>query len=161
MSWPDFHNGVASVLRIATSFKRNLPDGKGNPGHMSDLNNQQMRNWIMFHKPPLEPKCEHGGFLLAAGLLGQLDVLAPTDIYTNLKSIHEHTVIGMLLGRAASKIGSMDSQDTRYQCIHIPYLLPPSMSIEIALPIQAAALVSAGLLYKGSANRLMNEMVFK
>ena len=65
----------------------------------------------------------------------------------------------MLLGRAASKIGTMDDHDTRTLCIHIPYLLPPSLSIDISLSIQSAAVVGAGLLYKGTSNRLMTEML--
>ena len=53
----------------------------------------------------------------------------------------------------------MDDHDTRTLCIHIPYLLPPSLSIEISLSIQSAAVIGAGLLYKGTSNRLMTEML--
>lgn len=112
----------------------------------------------MYHKPE-EPKYEHGGYLLAMGLLGYLDTLHPPDIYQLLKQTHEATSIGVLLGRGASKIGSMDDLDTRTFCIHIPYLLPPSLAIEISLTIQSAAVVGAGLLYKGTSNRLMTEML--
>jgi anaphase-promoting complex subunit 1 len=76
-----------------------------------------------------------------------------------LKTTHEATAIGTLIGRAASKIGSMDDNDTRTICIHIPYLLPPNLSIDISLPIQSAAVIAAGLLYKGTQNRLMTEML--
>ena len=65
----------------------------------------------------------------------------------------------MLLGRPASKIGTMDDHDTRTQCVHIPSLLPPSMTIEISLSIQSAAVIGAGLLFKGTSNRLMTEML--
>ncbi|CDW78298.1 UNKNOWN [Stylonychia lemnae] len=150
LQWPEFHNGVASALRIAQSFRRDRDN--------SGVTQQHTRNWIMYHKPQ-EPKYEHGGFLLAIGLLGQLDTLQPTDIYQHLKSTHDATAIGMLLGRAASKIGTMDDHDTRTLCIHIPYLLPPSLSIDISLSIQSAAVVGAGLLYKGTSNRLMTEML--
>lgn len=151
VQWPEFHNGVAAALRIAQSFNKNR--GK------SDIHQaSHTRNWIMYHKP-LEPKHEHGGFLLAIGLLGQFDTLQPTDIYQHLKSTHDATTIGILLGRAASKIGTMDDHDTRTLCIHIPYLLPPTLSIDISLSIQSAAVIGAGLLYKGTSNRLMTEML--
>ena len=93
------------------------------------------------------------------GLLGQLDTLQPTDIYQHLKSTHDATTIGILLGRAASKIGTMDDHDTRTLCIHIPYLLPPTLSLEVSLSVQSAAVIGAGLLYKGTSNRLMTEML--
>ena len=112
----------------------------------------------MYHKPS-EPKFEHGGFCLAMGLLGQFDTLQPTDIYQHLKSTHDATTIGILLGRAASKLGTMDDHDTRTLCIHIPYLLPPTLSLEVSLSVQSAAVIGAGLLYKGTSNRLMTEML--
>ena len=71
-------------------------------------------------------------------------------MYQHLKTTHDATAIGLFLGRSASKIGSMDDVDTRTLCIHIPYLLPPTMNIELSLAIQSAAVFSAGLLYKGT-----------
>ncbi len=53
----------------------------------------------------------------------------------------------------------MDDVDTRTLCIHIPYLLPPNMGIELSLAIQSAAVFSAGLLYKGTQHRVMTEML--
>lgn len=76
MQWPSFHNGVATALKISSlGFKRNKGKDLANS---SSLNHA--RDWIMFHKP-LEPKNDHGGFLLGIGLLGQLDLLRPTDLY--------------------------------------------------------------------------------
>lgn len=77
----------------------------------------------MYHKPQ-EPKNEHGGFLLGIGLLGQLDSLQAPDLYQHLKSAHDSTTIGILLGRAASQMGKKDDSDTRMMCLHIPALLP-------------------------------------
>lgn len=62
IQWPSFHNGVAAALKIAQSSFSNLSSG-------SQANMTQTRNWIMYHKPQ-EPSNEHGGFLLAIGLLG-------------------------------------------------------------------------------------------
>ena len=96
--WANFHNGVAAALRIShKSFLRT-----GNHQSYSAINNT--RNWIMYHRPSV-PNTDHGGFLLGLGLLGQLDTLQPTDVYQHLKTAHDGTKIGMLLGRAASKIG--------------------------------------------------------
>ena len=45
-------------------------------------------------------------------------------------------------------------------CLHVPALLPPGFA-EIELPslVQTAALLGIGLLYQGSAHRLMTEML--
>ena len=70
LMWPNFHNGVASALRIAqSSFKRPEKSTSGikSSTHTNSMN--QARNWIMYHKPQ-EPRNEHGGFLLGIGLLG-------------------------------------------------------------------------------------------
>lgn len=72
IQWPEFHNGVSAALKIAQSLKKGLKERK--------KDSHSTKNWIMYHKPG-EPKFEHGGFLLAIGLLGQLDSLQPTDIY--------------------------------------------------------------------------------
>lgn len=55
----------------------------------------------MQHKPN-SPKADHAGFLLALGLFGLLDSLVRTDIYQHLKSMHDATVIAILLGKSAS-----------------------------------------------------------
>jgi anaphase-promoting complex subunit 1 len=112
----------------------------------------------MYHKPQ-EPSNEHGGFLLAVGLLGQLDSLSQTDIFQHLKSAHDSTTIGFLLGRAASKLGQMDDNDSRTICLHIPSLFPPNYSVEISMPTQSAAVVSAGMAFLKSSNRVITEML--
>ena len=71
ISWPEFHNGVAAGLRLAKE---------------SSVKGGNTRNWIMYQKPR-NPKFEHGGFLLAIGLLGYLDCLLSTDIYQYLKTV--------------------------------------------------------------------------
>ena len=67
--------------------------------------------------------------------------------------------MGILIGSAASKMGSMDDSLSRTLCLHIPFLLPPSFEIEISMPIQSAAILGAGLLYFGTSHRLMTEMI--
>lgn len=65
----------------------------------------------------------------------------------------------MLLGRAASKIGKQDEQDTRMMCLHIPALIPKDMSVEYSLAVQSAAVVGSGLLYMGTSNKQITEML--
>ena len=53
----------------------------------------------------------------------------------------------------------MDESDTRMMCLHIPALLPQNLLVDINLPVQSAAVVSAGLLYENTCNRLISEML--
>lgn len=64
--WPEFHNGVAAGLKLSKNSLELHPD--------------HLRTWIFYQKPDV-PKYEHGGFLLALGLLGNLESFSPTDIY--------------------------------------------------------------------------------
>ena len=121
MQWCEFHNGVSAALKISSQSFSQGP-------------NKNSRNWIMQYRPIL-PKNEHGGFLLGLGLMGQLDSLHPTDLYQHLKSAHDCTTIGVLLGRAASKTGKMDDADSRMMCLHIPALLPHTLNVEYSLPV--------------------------
>ena len=68
-------------------------------------------------------------------------------------------MIGTLLGRAASKIGTMDPQDTKTLCMHISCLLPATVSVDLALPVQSTAIMGTGLLYKGTRSRQITEFL--
>lgn len=86
--WPDFHNGVATAVRLSkTAFS-------GNQNHL--------RTWIFYQKPE-SPRYDHGGFLFGLGMLGYLSSFLPTDIYQYLKQSHDATTVGILLGLAASR----------------------------------------------------------
>lgn len=76
-----------------------------------------------------------------------------------MKTAHDSTTIGILLGRAASKIGKMDESDSKMMCLHIPALLPHTLSVDYSLPVQSAAVVGAGLLYQATSNRQITEML--
>jgi anaphase-promoting complex subunit 1 len=147
LQWPQFHNGAAEAMRIAI----NLSQQKNKEANF-------VRNWIMQHKPAT-PKPEHAGFLLSLGLFGLLDCLQNTDIYQHLKSLHDSTTIGILLGKACSKLGSMDPQYTKTLCMHITYLQPPNLYADVSLPVQSAAVIGAGLLFKGTRYRPITEML--
>jgi hypothetical protein len=143
--WPEFHNGVSQSIKLCTEFFNNK---------------SYIRNWIQFNKPNVLTY-EHGGFLYALGLLKQLDSLYSTDIYHYMKLAHDGVTIGILLGRSASKISSMEDALSRTLCLHIAYLIPSNLEINIPVTIQSAASVGLGLLYLGSGNRLMTEMLLE
>jgi len=167
--WPDFHNGVAAGLRLHSVHRHH---------HSSSIN----RAWIISNKPtkstgnPPEPVGDrsnntmnaaqnnhfHGGFLMALGLNGHLSALNTTDIYEYLTQGVVTTTVGILLGMAANKMGTCDPSVSKVLCLHIPSLLPPTFAtIEVASPVQIAAISGIGLLYQKSRHRLMTEFLLK
>ncbi|XP_054263292.1 anaphase-promoting complex subunit 1 [Macrosteles quadrilineatus] len=141
--WPLFHNGVAAGLRIAPSAA-NIDTA-----------------WITYNKPKgTEALPEHAGFLMALGLNGHLNNLAQFNTCDYLSRCHEMTSIGILLGIAATKRGTMDLNTTKMLSLHIECLLPPtSVELDIAQNVQVAALLSIGLVYQGTAHRHITEIL--
>ena len=128
----------------------------------------------------------HAGSLLSFGLLGHLSVLNRSDISDYLTKDHEPTSIAMLIGLAASNIGSADPLVSRTLYIHLPSLLFPTTSNGTSLSyatyqagmqggsgsgsgsalahvvsplVQTAALTGLGLLHCGTGHRLMVEFL--
>ena len=52
----------------------------------------------------------------------------------------------------------MDDAFSRTLCLHISFLIPPTLEIDIPINIQCASIIGIGLLYMNSANRLMTEI---
>lgn len=77
---PEFHNGVASGLRLLPGLKKKIT-----------------RTWIVYHRPE-EPSYFHAGLLMALGLRGYLSSLAMTDVFDYLSQGHDATTTGILLG---------------------------------------------------------------
>lgn len=143
--WPQFHNGVASALRIATE------PSEINPAY------------IMYNKPKdAEMPPSYAGFLMALGLTSSLKSLSDTYIYDFLVRSEELLSVGLILGMAASYRGTMDTKITRMLSIHIESLLPPT-AIELDVPhnVQVAALLGIGLLYQNSNKRYMAEALLQ
>ncbi|CAL5412771.1 unnamed protein product [Camellia sinensis] len=133
-SWPEFHNAVASGLRLAP------------------LQGKMSRTWIIYNKPE-EPNVVHAGLLLALGLHGLLHVLTITDIYQYYSQEHESTTAGLMLGLAASYRGTMQPAISKSLYVHIPARHPSSYpELELPTLLQSAAVLSVGLLYEGSAH---------
>ena len=149
--WPDFHNGVAAGLCIQdAAATSNLGDRKIQT---------VTRAWVVFNRPE-RPAPEHGGLLFALGLQQHLDILSMTDVYEYLTLGDDPTAVGVLLGMAACKRGTSDAAISKMLCLHIPALLPqPFKEMDVSPVAQAAAIAGVGLLYQGTANRLMAEFL--
>ncbi|XP_077585962.1 anaphase-promoting complex subunit 1 isoform X1 [Stigmatopora nigra] len=141
-SWPSFHNGVAAGLKIAPA-------------------SQVDSAWIIYNKNKNQELAnEHAGFLMALGLNGHLTKLGTLNIHDYLAKGHEMTSIGLLIGVAAARLGTMDMTTTSLLSIHIPALLPPT-STELDVPhnIQVASVIGIGLVYQGTGHRHMAEVL--
>jgi len=165
MLWPEFHNAVAAALRYEPSpllggermrwpaQSTPTPPGGGGDGDLG-------RAWIAYSRPDLTPHAQ-AGMLLGLGLQGHLLTLASTDLYRYMSHGHDVTMMSLLLGTAAARRRTMHAPTAKVLALHIPALHPPSFTeLELEVPpiVQVAALVGVGLLYEGSAHRLMVEV---
>lgn len=141
-AWPQFHNGVSAGLRMANS-------------------SQVDSTWIIYNKPKSNDLTnEYAGFLMALGLNGHLVSLHTLNVHDYLSKGHEMTTVGLLLGMAAAKRGTMDISTTKVLSIHVPALLPPT-STELNVPhnVQVAAVLGVGLVFQGTAHRHTAEVL--
>ena len=146
--WPSFHNGVAAGLRIAKGAGDSYIDS----------------NWITFNKPKdssANPNelVEHGGFLMALGLNGQLGALGKLESFDYLIRGNDMISIGILLGTCAAKRGSMDILATKKIATQVEALLPSTATeLPLSNTTQVAGLAGLGLLYQGTGHRQMSEV---
>lgn len=134
--WPDFHAGVSAALELQL-------DG----GQAVDSSQ------ISFNRPA-DLDSRHAGLLYGLGLSGRLGSMLSSQAYDYLKSKHDPTSVGILLGLAASYIATGDATVTSVISIHLPALHPPrSSSLNVSGMTQAAATVALGLVHFGSARR--------
>lgn len=141
MEWGYFHNGVAAGLSINMQ-------SKGISG-----------SWIIFNKPP-SLNSQHAGFLLGLGLNGHLKNLEEWHIYNYLGPKHPLTSVGLLIGMAASNIGTMDIKLTKVLSVHAVALLPQGANdLNVPVIVQTAGLLGIGLLYLESQHRRMSEIL--
>ena len=148
--WPSFHNGVAAGLRLSTR-----------PETTANIDS----TWICFNKPKSgdnNADTEHAGFLMALGLNGHLNKLGKLESFDYLMKGKEAISIGILLGMAASKRGSMDILVTKKLSTQLEALLPPTATeLPLSHNTQVAALMGVGLLYSGTGHRRMVELCLK
>ena len=140
--WGFFHQGVAAGLAIS-------PQAKGIDS-----------SWILYNKPGTELSNRHAGFLLALGLNGHLKGVAKWVAFKYLTPKHTMTSIGLLLGLAASYIGTMDSLITRLLSVHATRMLPRGAAeLNLSPLTQTSGIMGIGLLYCNSQHRRMSEIM--
>lgn len=138
LQWGEFHNGVASALKIA----RNTPG----------INS----SWISLNKPK-KLNATHGGFLLGMGLNGHLKDLEEWHVYNYLSPKQTFTSVGLLLGMSASCRGTKNYKLVKVLAVHIVALLPKGSSdLNINMRVQIAGLIGMGLLYQSCKDKKMN-----
>ncbi|MCJ1402881.1 Anaphase-promoting complex subunit 1 [Xylographa trunciseda] len=141
VSWSFFHAGVEAGLSI--SKKAQGID----------------TSWILFNKPP-ELQNRHAGFLLALGLNGHLRTIAKWVAFKYLTPKHTMTSIGLLLGLAASYLGTMDTLITRLLSVHVTRMLPPGAAeLNLSPLTQTTGIMAIGLLYCNTQHRRMSEIM--
>lgn len=143
--WPQFHNGVAAGLRIATD--------------PSDID----PTYIMYNKPKdAEMPPTYAGFLMALGLTSSLRTLSDTYLYDYLIRSEELMSVGLILGMASSYRGTMNTKITRMLSIHVEALLPPTaIELDVSHNVQVASLLGIGLLYQNSNKRFIAEALLQ
>ncbi|KAG8162284.1 hypothetical protein KVR01_008049 [Diaporthe batatas] len=142
VNWAFFHQGAAAGLQVS-------PQAKG-------IDN----NWIIYNRPGGEPSNRHAGFLLALGLNGHLRSMVKWVAFKYLTTKHTMTSIGLLLGLAASFMGTMDNLITRVLTVHVTRLLPPGAAeLNLSHLTQTAGLMGIGLVYCQSQHRRMSEIM--
>jgi len=140
--WAFFHSGVAAGLGISR-------DAKGID-----------TSWILFNKPLQDLSNRHAGFLLALGLNGHLKSVAKWVAFKYLTPKHTMTSIGLLLGLAASYIGTMDSLITRLLSVHVTRMLPiGAAELNLSPLTQATGIMGIGILYCNTQHRRMSEIM--
>jgi anaphase-promoting complex subunit 1 len=140
--WAFFHSGVAAGLSISRNA-RGIDT-----------------SWILYNKPLQDLSNRHAGFLLALGLNGHLKSVAKWVAFKYLTPKHTMTSIGLLLGLAASYIGTMDSLVTRLLSVHVTRMLPPGAAeLNLSPLTQTTGIMGIGLLYCNTQHRRMSEIM--
>lgn len=140
--WAFFHAGVSAGLSISREA-RGIDT-----------------SWILYNKPPQDLSNRHAGFLLALGMNGHLKSVAKWVAFKYLTPKHTMTSIGLLLGLAASYIGTMDSLITRLLSVHVTRMLPPGAAeLNLSPLTQTTGIMGIGLLYCNTQHRRMSEIM--
>mgnify|MGYP006081057693 CR=1 FL=1 len=121
---------AAALLKSRTALLRESGGKEAMLDHASDAGDVT-RNWILYNRTAAHSAAQaanlaaqganapatvggdsaiasHAGVLLALGLQGHLKVLTAADICDYLTQGHEPTTIAVLVGIAASRLGSAD-----------------------------------------------------
>ena len=116
-------------------------------------------SWIMYNKPA-ELTNKHAGLLLGLGLNGHLRTIAKWLSFKYLTPKHTMTSVGLLLGLAASFMGTMDTLVTRLLSVHVTRMLPQGAAeLNLSPYTQTTGLMGIGLLYYNTQHRRMSEVM--
>ena len=141
VSWAFFHAGVEAGLSISKRARG------------------VDTSWILFNKPR-DLNNRHAGFLLAMGLNGHLRSIAKWVAFKYLTPKHSMTSVGLLLGLAASFLGTMDTLVTRLLSVHVTRMLPPGAAeLNLSPLTQTSGIMGIGLLYCNTQHRRMSEIM--
>ncbi|KAG0139551.1 hypothetical protein CROQUDRAFT_101374 [Cronartium quercuum f. sp. fusiforme G11] len=139
LAWPRFHAGVAAALSLSVI-----------PGAFDS-------SQISLDRPE-EPDERHAGYLLGLGLNGHLRSISRLQIYRYLEAKHEMTSTGLLLGLAATFLGTGDPRASSIIAAHVPALHPTqSIELQVSPLTQSAGFISFGLLHLGTGNRRLSD----
>ncbi|PRT56950.1 Negative regulator of mitosis [Wickerhamiella sorbophila] len=142
-TWGYLAHGVATGLSISK-------EAKNITSHWIVYNNSQENTY----------PSQHAGFLLGLGIMGHLKTLEEWHIYHYLGEKDPIMSNALLMGLAASSIGTMNSKLTKVLSVHISALLPlGSSDLNVTPSIQTAAIIAMGLLYMETQNRRMSEVM--
>ncbi|KAJ2778516.1 Anaphase-promoting complex subunit 1 [Coemansia interrupta] len=180
ISWPLFHSGVLAALSIERCQAKSAHPSwvllnwpAEIPAEIEPTTEEDRQK---HYKDSL---ASHAGFILGMGLLqtdpgpassfsharhkpnGPLCNMPPWQVFKYLSIRHGLTSIALLLGCACAHRGTMDASVSKILSLHIPTLLPPGSSELMLLShgTQAAAMLGLGLLFMGSQNRRMSEVM--
>ncbi|MCJ1357301.1 MAG: Anaphase-promoting complex subunit 1 [Icmadophila ericetorum] len=141
VGWAFFHAGVDAGLSV------------------SKLAEHINTSWILFNKPE-QLNNRHAGFLMGLGLNGHLTGIATWAAFKYMTPKHSMTSIGMLLGLAASNLGTMDGLVTKSLAVHVMRMLPQdSVELNVEHLNQTAGIMGIGLCYYNSQHRRMSNLM--
>ena len=145
--WPEFLNGCSAALRLQT---------------MEHLGSKRVyiRDWIANAvSPNAAPTSGTAGIVLGLGLLGHLELLTGSELYSLMFPRHEATTVALLVGLSACHRGTGEKRVSGMLSLHLAPITPHYAEQDVAPGMQAAALIGTGLLYQGTCHRLMADML--
>ena len=147
INWAEFHNGVAAGLRISRRA-------------MEGLERENLRTWIDYQRTD-SPRHDHAGLLYGLGLQGLFNCFTIADIYFNLNTGVDARIIAVLLGLAASKIGSkklgMEEIVLKAFNLHLEFNYARQSEVQISRIVQSAAMIGIGIYHMGMSKKQLNE----
>ena len=147
--WPEFMNGCSAALKLQT---------------VSDMLHSHdkvyIRDWVANAVSPSgQPSASTAGVIIGLGLLGHLEYLSGSELYSLMLPRHEATTVALLLGLSVCHRSTCDKRVSGMLSLHLPPITPHYSEQDAAPGIQAAALLGIGWLYQGSCHRLMSDMI--